>query len=282
MMRTAPLLAFLLAQSSPGALGPESPETFIERARQATVRYQDQAFAIQDGYRRIGRDFPAMGEHWIKIGLLFDGEFDARHPEILTYAAVSGRPQLLGVAYAAPLLQGESAPDAPVGKEAWHDHFRTIHDETFLPQHHTPGHGDHGPRLAMLHAWIWSTNPEGTFAADNWNIPYIQLGIKPPNDAPAAAARALSLATVSTEYFLVAADAAASLTSSEHSALEKALARSRGVVQKLLRDRKEAELSSSELKELANVWNQLWIAVDVSVRPQTRARLQQLSLRKVD
>ena len=86
-MRWVPLLlALTLAQFVFAAPQDDSPAAFVEKARQATSKYQDQSVAILDGYRRIGRDFPAMGEHWIKIGLLFDGKFDAAHPEMLAYA----------------------------------------------------------------------------------------------------------------------------------------------------------------------------------------------------
>src|SRR5207237_550430 len=112
---------------------------FITSAKAATARFQDRDVAISEGYRQIGGDFPAMGEHWIHIGLVFDGKFDPEHPEVLMYAMVSGKPQLLGVAYALPLLKGESPPDWPVGQAAWHDHFRTLEDETSVPLHHSPG-----------------------------------------------------------------------------------------------------------------------------------------------
>src|SRR6266508_1122781 len=134
--------------------GDDPVAAFIESARVATAKYQDRSVAIAEGYRNIGSDFPAMGEHWIRIGLVFDSKFDPEYPEVLTYAVLSGKPQLLGVAYALPLLPGESAPDWPVGKEKWHDHFRTLEDETVLPHHHAAGHAGDAPRLTMLHAWI--------------------------------------------------------------------------------------------------------------------------------
>src|SRR5215469_592983 len=109
----------------------EPPTAFQECARAATRKYQDQKIAILDGYQRIGRDFPAMGEHWINTALLFDGKLDVARPEVLSYINVSGHPRLLGVAYALPLLKGETPPAWPSGLSAWHDHFRTLDDETF-------------------------------------------------------------------------------------------------------------------------------------------------------
>jgi hypothetical protein len=167
---------------------------FIECARKATAKYKDQSLAILDGYRRVGTDFPAMGEHWIKIGLLFDGQLDANHPEVLNYVVVAGKPELAGVAYALPLLENESPPDWPAGRSAWHDHSRSLEDETIVPHHNAAGH-DGAPRLSMLHVWLWLDNPEGIFAADNWAIPYLRLQIPPPNPFSVDAAKALALPT---------------------------------------------------------------------------------------
>jgi hypothetical protein len=257
-----------------------SVAAFIESARAATAKYQDRSVAIADGYRQIGSDFPAMGEHWINIGLLFDGKFDAAHPEVLTYAVVSGRPQLLGVAYVLPLLQGESAPDWPASKEAWHDHFRTVEDETMQPQHHAAGQAGDAPRLAMLHAWIWLANPAGMFAADNWALPYFRLGIQPAQgDAPDAAARALSLVSGGAEYFSGSVHAAVPLTSTERRKVDAAFARSRAAVEALVRGLSIATPTLSELQNLSAVWTGLWKEIDSSVRPKTRASLQRVPTR---
>ena len=88
----------------------QSVPRFVECARAATGKYRDESAAILDGYRRIGRDFPAMGEHWIRIGLVFDGKFDPARPEVLNYVTVAGKPRLIGVAYAVPLLPGREPP----------------------------------------------------------------------------------------------------------------------------------------------------------------------------
>ena len=134
-MKSGLLLVAIMLACAPLATPQDdhSVAAFIESARAATTKYQDRSVAIADGYRQIGTDFPAMGEHWINIGLLFDGKFDPAHPEVLTYVIVSGKPRLLGVAYVLPLLPGEFAPDWPASKEAWHDHFRTLEDETVQP-----------------------------------------------------------------------------------------------------------------------------------------------------
>ena len=58
---------------------------FLDAARLATARYRDISRAIADGYRPIGPDTPAMGQHWIQLGLLIGGKVDphgARHPRV--------------------------------------------------------------------------------------------------------------------------------------------------------------------------------------------------------
>jgi len=220
-----------------------------------------------------------MGEHWIRIGLLFDGKFDPAHPEVLTYAVVSGKPQLLGVAYVLPLLPGESAPDWPVSKEKWHDHFRTLEDETALPQHHAPGHAGDAPRMTMLHAWIWLANPAGMFAADNWAIPYFRLGIKPAQDAHDTAAKALALVSGGTEYFSASIHAAVPLTSAERKKVDAVFARSRLTVEALLRGLSIATPTPSELENLSAVWAGLWKEIDSSVSAKARPSLQRVPIR---
>ena len=272
-MKRAPLLIAITVACAQHA-APQAVDGFIESARLATAKYQDRSVAIGEGYRQIGSDFPAMGEHWINIGLLFDGKIDAAHPEMLTYAVVSGRPHLLGVAYVLPLLKGESAPDSPAGKEMWHDHFRTLEDETALPHHHAPGLSGDAPRMTMLHAWVWLANPAGMFAADNWALPYFRLGIEPPQAAPETVAKALSLVSGGADYFAASIHAAAPLTTAEAKRVDAVFAQSRATVETLLRGP-----TPPDFEQLSAVWTGLWKAVDSSVSRSARPSLQHLPIR---
>jgi hypothetical protein len=277
-VKRALLLGALTLVSAPLAApqGDTSEAAFVESARAATAKYQDRSVAIADGYRQIGSDFPAMGEHWINIGLLFDGKFEPAHPEVLTYAVVSGKPRLLGVAYVLPLLKGESAPDWPVSKDKWHDHFRTLEEETALPEHHAAGHAGDAPRLTMLHAWIWLTNPAGMFEADNWAIPYFRLGVEPVRDAPETAAKALALASGGAEYFSASVRAAVPLTAGEGKKVDAAFARSRASVEALLRG---PSVTTSNMESLSAIWAKLWREIDASVDPGARPSLQHVPVR---
>lgn len=259
------------------ALALADDDDLVLRARQATARYHDQRVAIADGYRQIGRDFPGMGEHWIHIGRVFDGRIDPERPEMLSYLGVDGVPRLTGVAYVLPLLDGESPPDFPVERHAWHSHVGTLDEETFTPHHHMAGHHDQGSRLAMVHAWIWLDNDDGLFAADNWAIPYVRLGLAPPPRAPAGAAKALSLASGGDDYFAAVVTAAGASTGDERAAVRDAFARARGSVERLLRGAGPA-LTAAEIRDLEAVWTGLWQSLDETVGPETRSRLRDLAI----
>ena len=265
-----------VACDSPAALS--SASHFVECARSGTARYRDRAAAIRDGYRRIGRDFPAMGEHWIRMALVFDGKFDASRPEVLNYVEIDGEPRLFGVGYAVPLLAGETAPGGPAGLHAWHDHFRTIDDETLLPHHHTHGSANEGARLAMMHAWIWSSNPHGTFAADNWAIPFARRRLDMPAEFPQAAAKALSLASGGRDYVEAALDAAGAAGGPEH-AVTQALDRAVERVIRLLPPGRGTAPDQSELERLADIWTEMWAAIDEAVPPSNRQSLARLAVR---
>ena len=262
--------------TAPGSL---STASFVECARAGTDRYHDRAAAVLDGYRRIGRDFPAMGEHWIRVGLGFDGHFDASRPEILSYVLVNGKPQLLGVAYATPLLRGEQPPDGPAGSDAWHDHSRTVEDETLQPLHHMHGTAQDGARLAMMHAWVWSPNPAGMFAADNWAIPYIRLGLTPPPAASPSVAKALSFVTGGRDYFELAIEVAARPTAVEKQRVKEAMDRAQAEVQSIVRDSRAAALTEAHSASLAAVWTAMWSAIDDALSAKARDRVASLPLR---
>jgi hypothetical protein len=223
--------------------------SFIERARAATAKYQDQTIAVIDGYRRIGADFPAMGEHWIRIGLLFDGKIEPEHPEFLTYVNVDGVPKLMGIAYALPLLGDEKPPEIPAPAAAWHDHFRTLDDETILPLHHVVGSAEEAPRIAMLHVWLWSPNPDGIFAADNWSIPYIRAGVTVPSDASRAAACAFALTQHGFEFFMDTIEAVVSPDQRHRTRIAAALERARLAADRAVHD--------GQLDRLGSIWDEL-------------------------
>lgn len=256
-----------------------SQSVFVEAARAGTARYADQSVAIADGYRRIGRDFPAMGEHWIRISLVFDGKVDPSRPEVLNYGVIDGTPRLLGVGYAVPLLKGEIAPAGPAGRAAWHDHFRTIEDETVVPHHHHGGQPGSGPRLAMLHAWIWTPNSHGMFAADNWTLPYLRLGFVPHETAPSSVAKALALASGGRAYFEMAVDTALEGVAVDRKLIASAFDRAQVAVEGALRERRARTLADATAGKLAGIWTEMWAAIDAAAGSEAIHRVMHLPVR---
>ncbi|CAN5785146.1 hypothetical protein BH20GEM1_BH20GEM1_01340 [soil metagenome] len=208
-MRPRPLLAIavLVSVASPAptlgqGYGPHD-DPVIALVRAATARYQDRAAAEEDGYRRIGPDIPAMGEHWVQVELLLDPAVEVERPEILTYVPVDGRPRLVGVAWATALLGDEAPPLVPGVEGSWHAHDGPVEEELLQVGHADHGSGTEGrpgattgtgSRVAVLHAWVWTSSPAGTYAAENWALPALRLGLSPADERDDEAARALSLA----------------------------------------------------------------------------------------
>jgi len=275
-----PLAAGAVVALVAAAAGPETPDpsiAFTERIRAATQRYHERSEAITDGYRLIGRDFPAMGEHWVNIGLLFDGEYDPDHPEFLSYVVVDGAPRLLGVAYGLPLLHGEVPPALPGAGAIWHDHAGSLEEETLLPHHHGAGNTP-GPRLAMVHAWVWLANPEGLYAADNWAIPFLRLGLTPSPQAPVAAGKTLSLLMGGDAYLIDAVVAAAAPSAAARLQLEAAVARVKRAAADLAAEDR-GRLTPAQEVQLAESWLGMWREFDAALSPTGRERVAHLAIR---
>ena len=161
----------------------------------------------------------------------------------------------------------------------WHEHVGSIDEESLLLDHaHLGGEADGGgPRLAVMHAWVWLPNPAGTFATDNWALPFARLGLPAPPNA-SRAARAVALMTCM-PYFARLFEAVGKLDDRESDAVLEALEHSRGYVQEWLDARKPNEpVSSADLARLEKIWSDLAAAVTGSVRPASANRLA-LSIR---
>jgi hypothetical protein len=256
-----------------------SPEVsaFLARARAAGERYEDRRNAILDGYRRLGPDFPAMGEHWIHPGRMIAGEVDPDRPQALAYAPIDGRPRLMGVIYAMPLRMDEAPPDFP-SPGVWHDHSGTIDEESVLLLRHTLG-GDSaagGLRLAMMHVWLRPENPRGPFESENWTLPFHRLGIPPPDPLPVDAARTVSLASGGDAYYRLLLHTVGQPDEVDAEVAERLIHRSSQRVLGWLSGRAnpDAALDDGEVRALEELWGRLWIDVTSHVSPAVAERLQ--------
>jgi hypothetical protein len=192
----------LAAQSVPSE---DTIDRFVRETREATARYRDQAAALAAGYRPIGPDFPSMGEHWLNRAIIMEGRVDPARPPILEYITIQGQPVLAGVAYARLAYGVAPATAIPAGTTAWHYHAGSVDEESFIASHASGGHGsaETGPRIAVLHAWVWFENPAGLFATDNWALPWGRVGMSPPagHTGPMPATLTAALASGGERYF---------------------------------------------------------------------------------
>ena len=223
----------------------------LDQAKKATAIYADRREAIAAGYRKVGRDLPSMGEHWLSPKRLVDGKFDVSDPQVLTYVMIDGRPVLTGVVYAIPLTGHEKAPDTFGAEAVWHEHNGPIDEEALLPLHHTaPSHIHEGTRVAFLHAWIHAPHSDGVFGAENWAIPFFRLGLPVPEKFTNATARALSLMNVGRTYFRDLLNNPATEKS-----LDDAAAAVSAIATGAQRDHRA--LTDAELRRLDAVWTEL-------------------------
>lgn len=272
------------------AASDSAARSFVSQAIAGAQAFRDKHAAIAAGYRRLGMDFPSMGEHWVNPVRVATGRFDAARPAMLSYADVGGRPVLLGVIYAIPLGPGEVAPALPASLRArWHEHNGSVDEESAFPEHgaenegehglmHSEHHSEHGTgvgsaaegaangaalappkvRLALLHVWVGVPNPRGMFAAENWAIAFVRLGIAVPAAFPDGAARALALVSGADQYYLEVARLNG-LATPDHvaaagAAIEECRVKASGIVN---RPRAGRALGQSELSELDVAWRQM-------------------------
>jgi len=118
----------------------------LQQVRAATAKYRNIENAIKDGYTDIGVDVEHMGHHFMRAAIT-DSIFDLKQPEILVYNGnEDGTKQLVAVEYAIPLTYAE-----PQGFTGLNDKWKY---DTFFG-------------LWLLHAWVWSYNPDGVFNPTN-------------------------------------------------------------------------------------------------------------------
>jgi len=173
-------------------------DSLIAETTRGTERFADRRAAAVAGYRRVGADFPGMGEHWLNVQALLKGGVDPSRPTLLIYADIGGQPTLLGAGFAV-ITHGDSAPTGlPGWPDRWHEHSGLLDEESGAPSGHTRDSAT--THFWVMHAWTVLENPQGSFAADNWALPYLRSGRAVPTHIDAAAGRALSLTVGGDEF----------------------------------------------------------------------------------
>ena len=280
MIRPALFASFALLVS-PGAADAQGQpssgrEEFLAGVAEAAERYADRREAIYDGFRKIGPDFPGMGEHWIHTSRIVAGELQGDRPPVLCYVEIDGEPTLVGVAYTVTLSGVESPPAEPFGTEVWHDHSGQVTEESLLLNHPSSVTArDPSFRLSMVHVWMPMANPEGLLAQNNWTIPFLRAGLEPPADPEPAAARGLSLGSEGVQYYRELLYWGAGPDAAEQ-ALIDGLLEERGAQVDAWIERARGGWAEEDLAELERVWVELWDGLERSLDADTYERIRPL------
>ena len=128
----------------------------------------------------------------------------------------------------------------------------------------------------MMHVWIWSPNPEGTFAADNWAIPFLRLGLRVPSEVRVSAAKALSLASGGRGYFEHAiADVA---SEKEMARVRRAFDLAQAAVSRIASGLQGA-VPPEQTAALERIWSEMWNAIDAALSADAQQRVNALPIR---
>lgn len=231
----------------------------LETAR-LTMRYTDRRVAMSDGYRRLGTDFPGMGEHWLHSGALMAGRIDASKPTLLSYATIAGRTTLVGVGFVITTRGDSAALNIPGWPEHWHEHSGLLGDESGAAVGAPQGgeRNQNATRVWVLHIWTALANPAGPYASDNWALPFARVGVDPPRDLDSEIGRALSLAVGGRRYLEAVLTDAKLLRDGNAERVRAALDTATAAAEQISkRMRRSGVASDADARELREVWRTL-------------------------
>lgn len=272
-------IALFLAAGNVQGQQPVTPdrEAFLATARDAAERYTDRNRAIRDGYRRLGPDFPGMGQHWVHIGHIVAGSLDPDHPAALSYIQVGAEPRIVGLAYALPLAADELPPERPFGRERWHDHTGSVLEESLLLEHpRTVASTPSRFRLSMLHLWVSFENPAGLFEQNNWKLPFLRAGLQPPAVPPPLAAMGVSLSQETSDYYRELLKSAGEMDEDEEQTVDETVDRFSESVGRWITARRGRPLSRDDLLDLEVFWGSFWDELEDRLDPATFAAVRAL------
>jgi hypothetical protein len=243
----------LLLLAAPALLSAQrqSIDSLAAEAASGSARYADRRAAAADGYRRVGPDFPGMGEHWLNTAMLLSGKIDAKRPTILIYANIAGAPKLLGAGFVTTTV-GDEMAGVPGWPDKWHEHSGLLVDESGVAPSASARSGTH---VWVLHAWTTLANPGGQYAPDNWALPFVRAELDVPAHADADASRALAMLNGGDVYLRDVLTDAGMRTGARTSSVDSVLATARTRVASLVDARRAAtSLSAEELSALRAEW----------------------------
>jgi hypothetical protein len=236
---------------------------FLEEIREITIRYHDIQQAKRDGYVLFGPDMPNMGEHYVSPVKAVSRDFNFNRPSVLCYLPVGDKHLLTGVAYTFPAAAGDPPPRLPLEEMNWHYHAGDLELEAHgITENNLLEKEPDKPRLAMLHAWIWSKNPDGIFTADHWGLSYMRLGLEIPSHADPDASRALFLLFDGIEYYTRFVELAAAPDGKSLENIQSILNHYSKKVELLASSMKERQMVTDKDQDtLKSIWNEMWLKI---------------------
>jgi hypothetical protein len=171
-----------------GLISAEEMQGFRDQvmaSRAVAERLSTVEAATAAGYRQTTNDVPFMGEHWLNMAYVTDGEFDPSKPEGLLFSTIGGERKLVGVWHL--LIPGigdvkrEVEPAGFTGDlDLWHAHLGLcIVALQGASEGETRESCDaKGGRFTadlrwMMHVWVapeGTENPDGVFAYLNGDL----------------------------------------------------------------------------------------------------------------
>jgi hypothetical protein len=266
-----------------GASTTDELTAFLAAVEREVGRFERVEAAIAEGYRKLGPDFPGMGEHWIHPGLVISGTPDPARPPVIAYTRFGAERRLVGVAYTTVLGPEDEPPDGPFPPDSWHDHTGGVDEESLLLAGPASMHASEaGFRLAMVHVWIPARNPQGVLAQNNWALPFLRAGLDVPESVSSEAARALSLAGVGEAFYAQLLREGVGLQGEELRLAMEAFTSGSSSARAWL-DRQQLASAESAggthraaVAELEAVWARVWRDLDSALAGEARAKLSVL------
>jgi hypothetical protein len=231
-------------------------DSLAEATGASISRFSDRSAAIAAGYRRIGTDFPSMGEHWLSTAALLSRRLDPARPTILAYANINGVPQLIGAGFVVTTTGADNS-DAPGWPSFWHEHSGALADESGAhagarDTTHTATH------VWVLHIWTSLPNPLGRYDADNWALPFARAGMEIPANLDHDMGRAVSLTVAGGDDYLRRVLTSATLrTDGNATQVDAAIASARSATHAILARAVNSTLAADETEALRDVWRHL-------------------------
>lgn len=278
LAQPAPAVSTVPRGPSGHASSSEELDAFLAAVDREVRRFEQVDVAIAEGYRKLGPDFPGMGEHWIHPGLVIAGALDPARPPVIAYTSFGSERRLLGVAYTSVLGPGAEPPTAPFPPASWHDHTGGVDEESLLLAGPASMHrSEPGFRLAMVHVWTPVANPHGVLAQNNWALPFLRAGLAAPEDVSSQVSRALSLAGVGEAFYEQLLRDGIGLRDEDLRVATAAFASGAAAARAWLDRHRpasgDARVDPAAIPELEALWTGVWRALDDTLGADAREKL---------